>query len=96
MTDQRQGEKFVVKTGDGRNIELRCPVCANNLFITSRAPPSKSGAGFQHVIIGRELVSRRAGPAQSLAVRFQACANCGYIMKFLIDLEERDGNAIPD
>ena len=91
MADQRAAPETVrVKTGDGRHVELKCPICASSTFIAVRAPASEHGIGFQHVIAGREMRGGRQGAMLTLPVRFWACANCGYTLKFLITKEDGD------
>jgi hypothetical protein len=79
-------QKFFVRTVAGNEISVNCPICRNDTFLTVRAPASGEGRGFQHVIVGRELLAGDvvAGPAVALPVRFQACSNCGYVLKFLV------------
>jgi hypothetical protein len=91
MTDPRPApETVLVKTGDGREVQLTCPICASRKFITVRSPGSEQGIGFQHVIAGREMRLGRQGPMLTLPVKFWACANCGYTLKFLITKEDTD------
>jgi len=91
MTDQRtEPEKVRLKTRDGREIEIECPICGGQTFITARAPASEEGAGFQHVIAGREVRYGRQNLMLTLPVRCWACSNCGYVLKFLILEEEEE------
>jgi RNase P subunit RPR2 len=91
MTDPRPSPTTVrIKTGDGREVQLTCPICTGKTFITVRAPGSEEGIGFQHVIAGREMRMGRQGPMLTLPVKFWACSNCGYALKFLITKEDAD------
>lgn len=78
-----------IRTDDGREVELTCPVCAHNQFVRPRAEASTEGAGFQHVVVGREVMVDGSSKVLMLPVRFLACANCGYIMKFLLPKNPR-------
>jgi hypothetical protein len=63
-------------------IEVKCPICGHDEFL-SPAPDDRDLArreGFTHVIMG-------AFGADTLAVQpvtFQHCANCGYVLQFVI------------
>lgn len=94
MSDPRPtAETVPIKTGDGREVQLTCPICANRTFIAVRSPASEQGVGFQHVIVGREMRMGRQGQMLTLPVKFWACSNCGYTLKFLITKED-DADAI--
>jgi hypothetical protein len=87
MTDS-PASSVRIKTSDGRQVELKCPICACSTFISVRAPASQEGVGFQHVIAGREMRHGKQGVMLTLPVRFWACSNCGYVLKFLISKED--------
>jgi ribosomal protein L37E len=82
---------FQVETVDGREINVKCPICGNDTFSTARPEATTSGVGFQHVITGREFADgKQTGPLMALPIKFQYCANCGYIIKFLLTEKEQN------
>ena len=62
-------------------INLACPICDSHEFLTFAPDIEKAKAeGFRHVIMGLYGESQlHAHP-----VRFWHCANCGYVLNFII------------
>jgi hypothetical protein len=81
MSDTLQPKKFAVPTVHKGRIDVRCPICGHDEFL-SVVPDAERAKreGFRHVIVGVYGESTLAVQA----VRFQHCANCGYILKFVI------------
>jgi hypothetical protein len=81
MTDPVRPQKFSVPTVLGGRREVICPICGHNEFlgITPDMELAKR-EGFRHVIMGVYGTDRLA----AMSVRFRHCANCGYILKFVI------------
>jgi ribosomal protein S27AE len=85
MAGKSAPQPLSVKTAEGKEISVVCPICSNNTFMSVRAQSIETGAGFQHLTLGQEVRPEGAlGAFVALPVRFQACANCGYILKFLM------------
>jgi hypothetical protein len=81
MTEPIKPRKFSVPTvHDGRR-DVICPICGHDEFL-SFAPDIELAKqqGFRHVVMGIYGRDQLA----AMAVRFQHCANCGYIMTFVI------------
>jgi hypothetical protein len=83
MADAVQPKKFRVPTvlNKGGRIDVRCPICGHDEFLT--AMPDLEWAkreGFRHVVMG----IYGEGTLAAQVVRFQHCANCGYILNFVI------------
>jgi ribosomal protein S27E len=89
MSDIQPKKSFVQTVFKGR-IEVRCPVCGHDEFLPAE-PEDMAKAkreGFRHVRVGV------FGDASLVVqpVRFQHCANCGYILTFVIGkFDETDG-----
>jgi hypothetical protein len=79
-----------VNTASGREVSLTCPVCGNEEFLSSGPEDEELRKGFRHVIMG--VTGSDATLFQP--VRFFACADCGYILKFLLP-SEKEGEAGP-
>lgn len=81
-----ESKEFFVAGSDGSTIPVHCPICNHNKFVSARPQDDDSGMGFQHVIVGKQFRRNEPESARTLTlpVRFQSCANCGYILKFLI------------
>lgn len=69
-----------IRTVAGKEVELRCPVCGGVEFVASGPEDEAHRKGFRHVIIG--VSGDEATMYQT--VRFFCCADCGYIMKFML------------
>jgi hypothetical protein len=83
-----QEHEFYIQAASGDRVKVVCPVCRNDKFLTS-GPPPEARAGFRHVVMG--LTGRDS--LSATPVKFQHCANCGYIVQFMIsrtDKEEPD------
>jgi hypothetical protein len=81
MSDTFQPKKFQVPTVLTGRINVVCPICGHDEFLS--VVPDLEWAkreGFRHVIVG--VYGENTLAAQ--AVRFQHCANCGYVLKFVI------------
>jgi hypothetical protein len=61
-------------------VDLTCPICAHREFLSSGPVDEVHRRGFRHVIIG----VTNDNNLMYLPVRFFACANCGYLLKFMI------------
>jgi hypothetical protein len=81
MADPLQPRKFSIPTVFGGRQEIACPICKHNEFLTY-VPDLELAKkeGFRHVVTGVY------GEDQlfALPVRFQHCANCGFILHFVI------------
>jgi rubredoxin len=76
---------LLVRTAENKEISVVCPICGKSKFLSVRAETVEAGAGFQHLTLGQEVKPGGAlGSFVALPVRFHACANCGYILKFLM------------
>lgn len=75
---------FVIATSSGEDVAVKCPVCAYDKFITARPKIDEDGIGFRHVIVGQSLSGDQPLQFLALPVRFKACANCGYVLKFML------------
>ena len=81
MPDALQPKKFTIPTVNQERITVRCPICGHDEFLS--AVPDVEWAkreGFRHVVMG--VYGEDTLAAQ--IVRFQHCANCGYILNFVI------------
>ncbi len=82
MPEPVQPKKFKVQTVLKGRIDVVCPVCGHDEFL-SAVPEDMEWAkreGFRHVIVG--VYGDSALAVQ--AVRFQHCANCGFVLNFVI------------
>src|ERR1700730_2273267 len=60
---------------------VTCPICAYHQFLTYAPDLEKAKAeGFRHVIMG----VYGANELHALPVRFWHCANCGYVLNFVM------------
>lgn len=83
--DAPPGRKL--RTQDGKEIDLRCPVCGNGEFASTGPDARVDRAGFQHVIVGiNEAIRKQI----VLPVKFLYCLNCGFIMKFMLKIKEEE------
>lgn len=72
---------IALPTVSGEKVKLRCPICASEEFLDSGPPEEEvRKLGFQHVIVGL-LAKKRI---VTNPVRFKHCANCGYVLQFVI------------
>jgi hypothetical protein len=82
MTEPVKPRPFAVPTvnSPGRK-QVLCPICGHNEFL-SFAPDIELAKkeGFRHVVVGVYGTDQLA----AMPVRFQHCANCGYILNFVI------------
>jgi hypothetical protein len=80
MPTKFQPKKFQVPTALKGRINVTCPICGHDEFL-SAAPDLERAKkeGFRHVVVG--LYGESAIAAQ--VVRFQHCANCGYVLNFM-------------
>ena len=81
MPEPLKPQKFVVPTVSSGRKHVVCPICEHDEFLAV-APDAamQREQGFKHVVMG--LYGRDQMAA--LPVRFQHCANCGYILNFVI------------
>jgi hypothetical protein len=89
---------FSVTLEDGTRLQLKCPICGHDKFATAGPPRSEAGHGFQHVIVGQIVPAsgeKKSLGTLSLPIRFQFCANCGYILKFMIHKRESNEEGEP-
>jgi hypothetical protein len=87
MPNVFQPKKFQVPTVLKGRINVICPICGHDEFLTVTPDLERAKKeGFQHVIVGvygeSAVASTSALAAQ--VVRFQHCANCGYVLNFVI------------
>jgi DNA-directed RNA polymerase subunit RPC12/RpoP len=80
MAHEESPSEWEFPTLDGKKAKVTCPVCGSKQFVSLGPPDETSRKGFQHVIMGRTV----AGNLLSLPVRSRHCANCGYILRFLL------------
>lgn len=81
MTEPMQPRKLSIPTALTGPVELVCPICKHDEFLTFAPDIERAKKeGFRHVIVGMYGLDQ----LQALAVKFWHCANCGYIMKFVI------------
>ena len=81
MPEPFQPKKFKVQTIDDGPVEVVCPICGHEEFLT--IVPDLEWAkreGFRNVIVG--VYGDSALAVQP--VRFQHCANCGFVLNFVI------------
>jgi hypothetical protein len=77
-----QPRKFSVRTVKSGPFEIKCPICGHDEFM-SPVPEDLDRVkreGFRHVIIA--MYGEDSLAAQP--VKFQHCANCGYILNFIV------------
>jgi hypothetical protein len=82
MTPPALPRKFFVQTFKSGRLGVKCPICGNEEFL-SPIPGDidrTKQEGFRHVIMG--IFGTDTLAAQP--VRFQHCANCGYVLNFVI------------
>jgi hypothetical protein len=81
MSNTFQPKKFQVPTVHKGRINVVCPICGHDEFLSVTPDLERAKKeGFQHVIVG--VYGESALAAQ--VVRFQHCANCGYVLNFVI------------
>jgi hypothetical protein len=81
MTDPVRPKKYSVPTVLGGRREVTCPVCDHDEFLAVSPDIERAKRdGFRHVVMGVYGTDQLA----ALPVRFQHCANCGFILKFVI------------
>jgi hypothetical protein len=81
MSDTFQPKKFQIPTVLKGRINVICPICQHDEFLSVTPDIERAKKeGFQHVIVG--VFGETSLAAQ--VVRFQHCANCGYVLNFLI------------
>jgi hypothetical protein len=80
MTSTFQPKKFSVPAVKQGRVNVRCPICDHDEFL-SAAPDIETAKreGFRHVVVG--IYGEDTLAAQ--VVRFQHCANCGYVLNFM-------------
>jgi hypothetical protein len=81
MPEPIQPKKFTIQTILKGPLEIRCPICGHDEFLS--VVPDLEWAkreGFRHVIVG---VYGEATLAVQ-PVRFQHCANCGFVLNFVL------------
>ena len=81
MPDPLRPQKFFVPTVKGERKHVVCPICGHDEFLAVKPDAERQKVhGFRHVEIGMYGTDQFA----ALPIRFQHCANCGYILKFVI------------
>lgn len=82
MAEPVRPGKFSVPTIKAGRIDVRCPICGDDEFLSPKPGDMErvKREGFKHVIMG--LFGADTLVAQP--VRFQHCANCGYVLHFVI------------
>lgn len=79
MTQNSEAKTWTLPaiTGD---VQIKCSVCGHDTFLDTGPPNVADRKGFTHVTIGltgkKELAFK--------IIRRKFCANCGYIMEFMI------------
>jgi rubrerythrin len=81
MTTPIRPKRQVIQTVLSGPKELVCPICGSHEFLAFAPDIERAKAeGFRHVVMGlygeKEL--------HALPVRFWHCANCGFILNFMI------------
>lgn len=81
MSEPLKPQKFSVPTISGERKSVACPICAHDEFLAVAPDLERQRReGFRHVVMGMYGKDQLA----ALPVRFQHCANCGFILKFVI------------
>jgi len=81
MTEPLKPRKFYIPTVRAGSKSVVCPICGHDEFlsITPDLELAKQ-EGFRHVVMGVFGEDRLS----ALVVRFQHCANCGYILNCVL------------
>ena len=82
MSPAAPPRKFSVPTIKSGRLDVKCPICGHDEFL-SPVPHDLDRAkreGFRHVI----MAIFGADTLAAQPVRFQHCANCGYVLQFVI------------
>jgi hypothetical protein len=83
MSDAFQPKKLQVPTVLKGRINVTCPICGHDESLSLSPDLERAKReGFQHVIVG--VYGESALAAQ--VVRFDHCANCGYVLNFLLGM----------
>lgn len=82
MPNGDRPHKFAVPTILKGTVVVRCPICGHDEFLSAQPQDIELAKekGFRHVIMG--MFGNDQLAAQP--VRFQHCANCGYVLQFVI------------
>ena len=82
MPNGSQPHKFNVTTLLRGPVGVKCPICGHDEFLSAKPDNMEMARekGFRHVIMG--MFGNDQFAAQP--VRFQHCANCGYVIQFVI------------
>ncbi len=81
MPEPIKPRKLKVPTVLTGSRDMRCPVCGHDEFLTFAPDLEKAKLeGFRHVIMGVYGEDQ----LHALPVRFWHCANCGYVLNFII------------
>jgi hypothetical protein len=86
MPNGARPHKFNVTTVLRGPVEVKCPICGHDEFLSAQPLNMEMAKekGFRHVIMG--MFGNDQLAAQP--VRFQHCANCGYVIQFVIGKQE--------
>ena len=82
MPDPFQPQKWTVPTVLKGRINVQCPICGHDEFLPNVPVDIKRAQreGFRNVVVG---VYGDDGLA-ALPVNFRHCANCGYVLNFVL------------
>jgi hypothetical protein len=81
MPNGSRPHPFSVPTIFKGRVNVKCPICGHEEFLTSEPEDMElvKEKGFRHVIVGMFGNDQFA----TQPVRFQHCANCGYVLQFV-------------
>jgi hypothetical protein len=81
MPDAPLPKKITVPTVAKDRIAVVCPICRHDEFLTSAPDMERvQKEGFRNVVMGVYGADRLV----AMPIRFQHCANCGFILQFAI------------
>lgn len=82
MPNGSRPRKFTVSTIFKGPVDVKCPICGHEEFLSAEPDDMElvKEKGFRHVILGIFGNDQLA----TQPVRFQHCANCGYVIQFVI------------
>ena len=81
MADLPASRTFSVPTVRSGRCEVKCPICGSAEFLSTTPDIDRAKReGFRNVIVGMYGDAAMA----ALPVKFQHCANCGYVLQFII------------
>lgn len=79
MSQEPEPKAFSFQAISGK-VDVKCPICGFDKFLDTGPTKDEERRGFRHVIVGVSGKKRLA----YLPIRFKFCANCGFILQFMI------------